>query len=61
MIAKINNFLKEITVELKKVSWPSRNELFGSTVVVIISIAIMATYIGICDFIFSKSVHLIIK
>jgi preprotein translocase subunit SecE len=61
MIAKIKNFLTEITVELKKVAWPSRNELFGSTIVVIIGVAVMAIYIGICDFIFAKAVHLIIR
>ena len=61
MIAKIRNFLTEITVELKKVAWPTRNELFGSTIVVIIGIAVMSIYIGICDFIFSKAVHAIIK
>lgn len=61
MIAKIKNFITEISVELKKVAWPTRNELFGSTVIVIIGVAIMAVYIGICDFIFSKAVHLIIR
>jgi len=61
MFAKISNFFTEVTVELKKVSWPTRNELIGSTLIVIVSIAIMATYIGICDFIFSKAIHLIIR
>jgi len=61
MFAKIGNFFTEVTVELKKVSWPTRNELIGSTLIVIVSIAIMATYIGICDFIFSKAIHLIIR
>jgi len=61
MIAKVKNFVSEVTVELKKVSWPTRSELIGSTIVVIIGIAIMATYIGVCDFIFSKAIHLIIK
>lgn len=61
MFSKITNFFSEVTVELKKVSWPTKNELIGSTSVVIISVAIMALYIGICDFIFSKAIHLVIK
>ncbi len=61
MFAKINNFISEVTVELKKVSWPTRSELIGSTIIVIISVAAMAFYIGICDFIFSKAIHLLIK
>jgi len=61
MFGKIANFFSEVTVELKKVSWPTKNELIGSTSVVIISVAIMALYIGICDFIFSKAIHLVIR
>jgi len=61
MFAKIKNFVSEVTVELKKVSWPTRSELIGSTTIVIISVAVLAFYIGIFDFIFSKSIHLLIK
>jgi preprotein translocase subunit SecE len=61
MIEKIRNFLTEVFVELKKVSWPTKNELIGSTAVVIISVIIMAVYIGICDYIFSTAIHAIIK
>jgi preprotein translocase subunit SecE len=61
MFARISSFINEVTVELKKVSWPTRSELIGSTIVVIISVAVMAIFIGICDFIFSKAVHIIIK
>jgi len=61
MFAKTINFLKEVKVELKKVSWPDKNELLGSTTVVIISVIILAIFIGICDFIFSKTIHIIIR
>ncbi|UCH12410.1 MAG: preprotein translocase subunit SecE [Candidatus Omnitrophota bacterium] len=61
MFAKTTNFLKEVKVELKKVSWPDKNELLGSTTVVIISVIILALFIGICDFIFSKAMQIIIR
>ena len=61
MLAKAINFLKEVKVELKKVSWPDKNELLGSTTVVIISVMILALFIGICDFIFSKAMQIIIR
>lgn len=61
MFAKAINFLKEVKVELKKVSWPDKNELLGSTTVVIISVMILALFIGICDFIFSKAMQIIIR
>jgi len=43
------NFLKEVKAELGKVSWSNRQELLGSTMVVIVATAIVATYIGIID------------
>ena len=61
MLSKTINFLREVKVELKKVSWPDRNELVGSTVVIIITVAMVALFIGICDFIFSKLIHIIIR
>jgi len=61
MIAKVKNFITEVTVELKKVSWPTKNELIGSTMIVIVSVAILATFIGICDFIFSRAIHLVLR
>jgi preprotein translocase subunit SecE len=61
MIAKIRNFVTEVTVELKKVSWPTRSELVGSTIVVILGVVIMAVAIGICDFIFAKTIHMLIR
>ena len=61
MLAKTVNFFREVKVELKKVSWPDKNELLGSTAVVVISVAILAIFIGICDFIFSNVIHAVIR
>ena len=61
MFAKINTFIREVGVELKKVAWPTRDELVGATTIVIISVLIMSVFIGVCDFVFSKIVHIIIR
>ena len=42
-------FLKEVRVEATKVSWPSRNELRDSTIVVIVTVLIVSVFIGIVD------------
>ena len=49
MFKKISKFLREVKVELKKVSWPSRREISGSTGVVIVTVIIVAIYLGILD------------
>ncbi|MFH1855742.1 MAG: preprotein translocase subunit SecE [Candidatus Omnitrophota bacterium] len=57
---KVVNFFKEIKVEMKKVSWSSRQELIDSTLVVIIAVFMLAVFIGACDFFISKIMRLII-
>jgi len=50
---QIKQFLRETKVELKKVTWPSKKELIGSTVVVIIFVLLIAAYFGIIDLIYT--------
>ncbi len=57
MFAKIQEFLREVKVELKKVTWPSRKETVASTVVVLITVIITAIYLGLVDFILSKIIR----
>jgi len=49
MIAKIRKFIDDVVVEMKKVSWPSMNELRGSTMVVIVTVIILSIFIGVVD------------
>jgi len=52
-------FLREVKIELKKVTWPSRKQAMGSTSVVIILVFIFAIYFGIVDAGLSGLVRLI--
>ncbi len=58
---RIRNYLAEVVAELKKVSWVKRKELFTTTLVVIIFSTILAAFIFIFDFIFSRLLHLILS
>ena len=53
MANKVASFFKETKQELDKVVWPSREELMGSTVVVIVTPLILAAFVGIVDFFLS--------
>ena len=61
MANKVTNFLREVKVELGKVSWSTRSELISSTIVVITSVFLLATFIAICDFILVRFINFIIK
>ncbi len=50
---KLGNFLKDVKAELKKVTWPSKNEVTSTTVVVIAATVFFGFYLFFMDLIFS--------
>jgi len=60
MANKFAGYIKDVKLELMKVSWPNRDELIGSTAVVLISLAILSLFIGVCDIVLSRIVNIII-
>ncbi|NQT06303.1 MAG: preprotein translocase subunit SecE [Candidatus Omnitrophica bacterium] len=61
MANKALQFVNEVKTELKKVSWSTRDEIISSTTVVLISVALLAIFVGICDLIFSRTINLMIR
>jgi preprotein translocase subunit SecE len=51
---KIAGFLIDVKVEMSKVSWPTREELMNSTVIVTIVTIVFTLFIFFADIIFSK-------
>jgi preprotein translocase subunit SecE len=49
MVAKIKKFANEVVAEMKKVSWPSQEQLKESTVVVIVVTGIITLFTFIVD------------
>jgi len=54
MWEKIGKFLKEVKVEMEKVSWPSIKETLNWTVIVILTAGFVALLIAIFDYLFLK-------
>jgi|GEM_PF-34442 len=54
-------FLREVKFELKKVTWPTRKQTMGSTVVVIILVTIIAFFLGAVDIGLSSLVRLVLQ
>ena len=53
---KIIAFFQESFAELKKVTWPNREEAISSTKVVLVSTLIIAAMLGLVDFVLFKLV-----
>ncbi len=58
-LLRLGNYVDETKVELRKCTWPTREELKGSTVVVIISTGIVAAFTVSVDFLISRLVILL--
>lgn len=61
IIEKPVTFLKEVKVELGKVAWSTRQELMDSTIVVIVTTAILGVFIGMIDIALSKVLSILFK
>jgi preprotein translocase SecE subunit len=48
-VGNLKTFFEEVKVELLKCAWPTRKELFGQSLVVIISVIILGAFVGLCD------------
>jgi preprotein translocase subunit SecE len=57
---KIAQFLREVKIELKKVTWPSRKQTMGSTIVVIVLVVIISAFLGVVDFGLSSLIHVVL-
>ena len=61
VVGRMREFWKNVGVEITKVSWPTRDELRASTVVVIVTVLIVAAYIGVVDRVLNVAVGLVFK
>jgi len=61
MINKIKEFFREVKVEIKKVVFPTKEELVGSTWVVIITVFIISLFLGVIDLGLTKIVGMALR
>ena len=50
-----------VIAEMKKVTWPNRNEIVGTTVVVIVATVVFAVYLWGCDLLFFQLIDVLFK
>jgi len=60
-MAKITQFFRESRAELKKVVWPTKEDVLSSIKVVIISTLVVAIVLGLLDFGFTEAFRALMK
>jgi preprotein translocase subunit SecE len=58
---RLSGYWNETMEELKKCTWPSWEELNGSTVVVIVSVALLGGFTVVSDLLFASVIKLIVE
>ena len=61
MFNKVKGYFSDTYQEMQKVAWPSKDELIGSTMVVVVMSVIVSIFIGAVDLILNKLVNLLIS
>jgi preprotein translocase subunit SecE len=61
IFTKSAQFLREVKVELKKVTWPSRKQTIGSTAVVIALVMLISLFLGVVDFGISGLIRIVLQ
>ncbi|HOX25946.1 MAG TPA: preprotein translocase subunit SecE [Candidatus Krumholzibacteria bacterium] len=59
-MASLVQYFSETRQEMKRVSWPNRTQLWETTVVVIVTVAIITVCLFVVDWILNSAVNLII-
>jgi preprotein translocase subunit SecE len=55
-VASTKEFFRDTNSEMKKVTWPSRNEVVGTTTVVIVATLVFSLFLWGCDLVFFKAI-----
>jgi len=57
----MQQFFAEVRAELKKVSWPGRKEVYGTTIVVLCAVFFFGIYLGLLDLVLRLGADWIFK
>jgi preprotein translocase subunit SecE len=60
-LRRIKQFLLDVVAELKKTTWPAKREVYGTTVVVIVTVVICAAYLWVVDMVLNRAMNLVFQ
>ena len=61
VVTRVREFVQEVLAEFRKVTWPSRQELVNSTVVVIVVTVVLSLFLGAVDIVLARVVEWILS
>jgi preprotein translocase subunit SecE len=61
MVNRAKEFFRDVKIEVKKVVFPTKEELIGSTWVVIITVIVISLFLGVVDLGLTKLVGIALR
>jgi preprotein translocase subunit SecE len=58
---QVRRYISDVRVEMKRVTWPGKQEIYGTTVMVILTTFLFGIYFWICDQGFSRAVSSVLR
>jgi preprotein translocase subunit SecE len=60
-LRKVREFIHDVLIEFRRVSWPTRKEVTGSTSVVIVMVLVLAVFLAVVDHALTWIVRLVLR
>jgi len=60
-LERLTTFLGGVREELRQVTWPTREELIGSALVVFVGVMCLAVFLGVCNFLLSRVASFLLR
>ncbi len=60
-LARVNRFVADVKSEFGKIVWPNRKQITGSTIVVVVLVALLSFYLGAVDLFLGKFIAYVLR
>lgn len=60
LLKNLMAFLSEVKIEMKNITWPTKEETIGATWVVLVAVFIISIFVGLIDFALQQLVKLVL-
>lgn len=60
-LARLGEYSTDVRTEMRRVTWPSKQEIYGTTVMVVLTTFLFGLYFAICDLAFRHVVGKILN
>jgi preprotein translocase subunit SecE len=58
---RVGDYISEVRTEMRRVSWPSKQEIYGTTIMVLLTTSLFGIYFWFCDQAFSNIISRILR